>query len=82
MLIALDVLATMSRAEQNSYVDRFREQTIQFIRAKYGDQAIVRLSVQHRFWQGQTSQELIDSTRNQVSIDAKKLRTKRLETRN
>jgi hypothetical protein len=52
-----------------------KKKRLEYLPGKYGDEAIVQLIVQHKFWQGQTSEQLIDSVGKPVSIDTKIFKT-------
>lgn len=62
------------------HAENKKKRRLEYLRGKYGDEAIVQLIVQHKFWQGQTSEQLIDSLGNPVSIDRKIFKTKTGET--
>jgi hypothetical protein len=57
-----------------------RKKRIEYLRQKYGNEEIVQLILQHRFWQGQTSEQLIDSLGKPVTVDTKIFKTKTRET--
>ena len=46
---------------------------------KYQDEALVNDLMEHSFWQGQTSYQLIDSLGNPKDVDKKILKTKKKE---
>jgi hypothetical protein len=56
-----------------------RKRRLEYLRNKYGNEEIVRMIVQRRFWQGQTSEQLTDSLGNPVSVDQKILKSKTRE---
>ncbi|SRR6266436_6189075 len=57
-----------------------KKKRLEYLRGKYGDEAIVQLIVQHKFWQGQTSEQLIDSVGKPVTIDTRIFKTRMRET--
>ena len=48
----------------------------EFLLQKYNNSEIVEDIMKHRFWQGQTSEQLLDSLGKPVDIDEKVLKTK------
>jgi hypothetical protein len=62
------------------HAENQKKKRLEYLRGKYGDEAIVQLIVHHRFWQGQSSEQLIDSVGNPVSIDRNIFKTKTRET--
>jgi hypothetical protein len=50
-----------------------------YLRNKYGNEAIVQGIIQHHFWEGQTSEQLVDSIGNPASVDQKVLKTRKRE---
>jgi len=52
-----------------------REKRLEYLRNKHRDEATVQRILQHNFWEGQTSAQLIDSLGNPPSIDKKALKT-------
>ncbi len=55
------------------------ETRLAYLRDKYRDETTVQGIIQHHFWEGQTSEQLIDSLGNPVTIDLKVLKAKRRE---
>lgn len=47
--------------------------------AKYQDESLVNKLMEHSFWQGQTSEQLLDSLGSPKDIDEKVLKTKKKE---
>jgi hypothetical protein len=56
-----------------------RQKRIVYLRTKYGDERVVEWILQRRFWQGQTSQQLMDSLGNPRGIDRKSMATRKRE---
>jgi len=56
-----------------------RKKHLEYLRNKYGNEDIVQMIVQHKFWQGQTSEQLTDSLGNPVNVDQKILKSKTRE---
>jgi hypothetical protein len=56
-----------------------RKARIEYLTGKYGDPSIVALIMQHRYWQGQTSEQLVDSLGNPLAKDDKLLKTRKRE---
>jgi len=56
-----------------------RKARLAFLRDKYKDEAIVQRIIQRLFWEGQTSEQLIDSLGNPASVDHKMLKTRKRE---
>jgi hypothetical protein len=52
---------------------------LQFLRAKYGDEEIVQRILKHKFWRGQTADQLVDSLGNPVNVDRRLLKSKARE---
>jgi|SRR5208283_203981 len=50
-----------------------------YLRDKYKDEAIVHRIIRHLFWEGQTSEQLVDSLGNPASVDHKMLKTRKRE---
>ena len=50
---------------------RRNSKRLKFLRDKYKDEEVVQRIFHHRFWQGQTSEQLIDSLGKPASIDKK-----------
>lgn len=57
-----------------------RLQRLEYLKAKYQDPQIVDMIAKKMIWQGQTSEQLIDSIGKPVDIDTKVLKTKKKET--
>jgi hypothetical protein len=53
-----------------------KKKRLEYLRNKYRDEAIVQRILSHRFWQGQTSEQLIDSLGEPTSVDTKVLKAK------
>ncbi len=49
---------------------------LEFLRQKYHDEAVVQNIVAHRFWRGQTSEQLVDSLGNPTRIDQNVLKNR------
>lgn len=45
-----------------------RQKRIAYLRGKYGDERVVEMILQRRFWQGQTSEQLMDSLGSPVGL--------------
>lgn len=56
-----------------------KRRKLEYLMGKYGDQQIVALIYSHRYWQGQTAEQLTDSLGNPHSIDHKLLKTMKRE---
>lgn len=52
-----------------------KKKKLAYLMAKYGDAEIVANIYNHRFWQGQTAEQLVDSLGNPHGVDKKLLRT-------
>lgn len=52
---------------------------VEYLRMKYGSDALVQHILQHHFWQGQTSEQLLDALGNPVSVDKVVLKTRKRE---
>jgi hypothetical protein len=57
-----------------------RKKHLEYLRAKYRDEATVQRIVEHRFWQGQTAEQLIDSLGKPAAIDNKVHNASRRDT--
>jgi hypothetical protein len=51
------------------YFARTRQNRLEHLRQKYKDETVVRQIMAHRFWQGQTSEQLLDSLGKPLSVD-------------
>ena len=56
-----------------------RRNQIGYLHSKYEDEALAQRILEHRPWEGQTSQQLVDSLGDPVSIDKKVLKTRKRE---
>jgi len=56
-----------------------RQKRIAYLLGKYGNERVVELILQRRFWQGQTSEQLMDSLGSPRGIDRKSMATRRRE---
>jgi hypothetical protein len=56
-----------------------RQRRLEYLREKYGDEEIVQRIMRHRFWQGQTAEQLRDSVGNPVRVDNKVMATRTRE---
>ena len=61
----------------NRYLDGKRRQQLT---AKYNDAEVVDLIMSRSYWQGQTSEQLVESIGSPVDIDKKVLKSKTKET--
>ena len=52
---------------------------IEYLRAKYGDEAAVDCIMRRILWKGETAQQLIDSLGNPLSVDIKMMATRKRE---
>jgi hypothetical protein len=73
-LLCLAVVAALVIFKQ--YQKKIR---IAYLRRKYADEAIVQSIMNHRFWIGQTSDQLVESIGIPHSMDNKMLKTKKRE---
>jgi len=53
-----------------------RRKRLEYLRGKYNDETIVQRILQHTYWEGQTSEQLIDSLGSPVAVDRKLLKTR------
>ena len=60
-------------------VERKKKERIAYLTDKYHDKEIVNRIIKGYFWQGQTSEQLIDSLGNPLDVDEKILKTKKKE---
>lgn len=56
-----------------------RAKRLAYLRAKYGDEAIVERIMGRKLWQGQTVEQLLDSVGRPPSIDSNLLKTRKRE---
>jgi hypothetical protein len=56
-----------------------KKRRIEFLMNKYGNETIVAHIMHHRFWHGQTAEQLMDSLGNPYTKDDKLLKTRKLE---
>ncbi|MGA8087666.1 MAG: hypothetical protein WCA10_10190 [Terracidiphilus sp.] len=56
-----------------------QKKRIEFLTSKYGDPTIVDHIFNHRYWQGQTAEQLMDSLGNPHGVDRKLLKTLKRE---
>lgn len=61
------------------YRKKKRDKRIKYLMSKYQDETMVSNMMDGHFWEGQTSEQLIDSIGHPVEIDEKQLKTKRTE---
>lgn len=61
------------------YFIRKRAARLAYLRAKYGDDNIVRRIMERKLWQGQTMDQLLDSIGRPPSIDSNLLKTRKRE---
>ena len=60
-------------------LEKRKKERIAYLTNKYHDQEIVNRIMDEKFWQGQTSEQLIDSIGTPLDIDEKILKTKKTE---
>jgi hypothetical protein len=58
---------------------RRKRKRLQYLTGKYGDPQIVDHIYNHRFWHGQTTEQLIESLGNPHGVDRKLLKTMKRE---
>lgn len=75
--VAALVLWKLSAFFAHRFLDRKREQRLM---AKYNDSEVVKLIMTKSYWQGQTSEQLIESIGQPVDIEKKVLKSKTKET--
>lgn len=68
-----------SKIESQKKQEEELEQKRQDLIDKYNDTEIVERIMNHQFWQGQTSEQLLESLGNPVDVDQKVLKTKKKE---
>lgn len=56
-----------------------KKRRLDYLMSKYGDETIVAYIYHHRFWQGQTAGQLLDSLGQPYAKDDKLLKTKKRE---
>lgn len=61
------------------YRDKKKKERIAYLTNKYHNKEIVNRIISKTFWQGQTSEQLIDSLGNPLDVDEKILKTKKRE---
>ncbi len=61
------------------YKSAKRRNHVEYLHSRYQDEALGQGVLQHRSWEGQTSQQLIDTLGDPVSVDRKVLKTKKRE---
>ena len=61
------------------YKNKARRERVEYLMSKYNDEAIVSKIMDGYFWEGQTSEQLIESLGRPVEIDEKMLKTKTKE---
>ena len=61
------------------YFIRKRAVRLAYLRAKYGNETIVRRIMERKLWQGQTIDQLLDSVGRPLSIDTNLLKTRKRE---
>lgn len=62
-----------------SYKARQRAVRLAHLRGKYGNEEIVQAIIHRKFWQGQTSDQLLESLGNPKDVDHKLLATRKRE---
>ncbi len=62
-------------------VHKYRQtkRRIEYLRMKYGDEALVQRILLHNFWHGQTSEQLLDSLGDPLEVDKIRLKTRKRE---
>jgi hypothetical protein len=58
-----------------TYQATVKRKRLAYLRQKYADETIVQRILQHEFWEGQTSAQLVDSLGNPASVDRKMLKS-------
>jgi hypothetical protein len=61
------------------YFIRKRAKRLAYLRAKYSDEAVVQRIMGRKLWQGQTTEQLLDSVGRPPSIDSNLLKTRKRE---
>jgi hypothetical protein len=56
-----------------------RRKKLEYLMSKYGNEQIIALIYSHRYWQGQTAGQLLDSLGNPHGVDRKLLKTMKRE---
>lgn len=74
IILAITVVIIVSWIRHNNY-----EEKLQYLTEKYKDKEIVEHIMNHLFWQGQNSEQLLDSLGQPADIEQKILKTKKKE---
>jgi hypothetical protein len=61
------------------YASNKRKKRLEYLRSKYRDETVVQGILAHRFWQGQTAEQLVDSLGKPPSVDERVLKAKERE---